>query len=79
MTSNNENLNIESTIEALSTTTAHLFAAISLLENGGRKAASSNKIFLVMLDDYRKAAEVGRKALIKAKGLSFHGHQGHTK
>lgn len=54
---------IEALEEALSGTTASLVAAISLLERGEKKAAPSNTMFAVMLDDYRKAVEVARKAL----------------
>lgn len=49
--------------EALRTTTAHLAAAISLLERGGKKAAPSDKIFRMMLADYKKALAAGREAL----------------
>lgn len=39
---------------------ASLVAAVSLLENGGKKAAASDKMFDQMLADYRKAIEAGR-------------------
>ena len=43
-----------------------LAAAISLLERGGKaakKAAPSNTMFDMMLDDYRKSLDAARKAL----------------
>lgn len=46
---------------------ASLAAAISLLERGGKKAAPSNKMFEVMLDDYRKSLERVRAALEERK------------
>lgn len=51
--------------EALMSTVAHLAAAISLLERTteSKKAAPSNKMFDVMLSDYRKALVVGRDAI----------------
>lgn len=42
---------------------AHLAAAISLLENSPKTGASSDKMFDIMLADYRKALKLGRKAL----------------
>lgn len=42
---------------------ASLAATISLLENGGKKAAPSDKMFAVMLDDYRKSLEEYRAAM----------------
>ena len=48
------------TLEALKAVTAALTAAISLLERGEQKAAPSDKMFKIMLDDYKKAAEIGR-------------------
>lgn len=42
---------------------ASLSAAIYLLENGGKKAAPSDKMFNQMLDDYRNALEEARAAL----------------
>jgi hypothetical protein len=50
---------------ALSDTTAHLVAAVSLLERGGKKAAPSNKMFEQMLDDHKNSIERGRAALEK--------------
>jgi hypothetical protein len=49
---------------ALIKTGASLAAAISLLENGGRKAAASDKMFEIMLEDYRAALSEAR-ALLK--------------
>jgi hypothetical protein len=51
---------------SLTNTAAHLAAAISLLERGGKagkKAASSDKMFDIMLDDYRTSLERARAAL----------------
>ena len=42
---------------ALINTGASLLAATSLLENGGKKAAPSDKMFKIMLSDYRAAAD----------------------
>lgn len=53
-------------LDALSSTTGALVAAIYLLEHGGKKAAPSNKMFAQMLVDYKKSAEEGRAAIIKA-------------
>lgn len=44
---------------------AALNAAISLLEAGGKKAASSDKMFEQMLCDYRAALARGLAALAK--------------
>lgn len=46
---------------------ASLAAAISLLERGGKKAAPSDKMFNMMLDDYRRALEAARKVLNESK------------
>jgi hypothetical protein len=54
---------IERLRAALLDTGASLAAAISLLERGGKKAAASDKMFIVMLDDYRKSLERARAAL----------------
>lgn len=42
---------------------ANLNAAVSLLERGGKKAAASDKMFEIMLDDYRKSIEAGRQMI----------------
>ena len=47
-------------VDAFKGVTASLSAAISLLENGGKKAAPSNKMFAIMLEDFRKALERAR-------------------
>lgn len=39
---------------------AHLVAAVSLLERGGKKAAGSDKMYLQMLKDYNASIERGR-------------------
>ena len=49
--------------EALCDAAAHLAAAISLLERGGKKGAPSDKMFAMMLDDYRKSSDRARTAL----------------
>lgn len=59
---------IDALVEAQIRTAASLAAAISLLERGGKKAAPSDKMFAVMLDDYRKALDAARAALARAKG-----------
>ncbi len=51
----------------LGNVTAHLVAAHSLLSRGGKKAAASDTIFKIMLQDYEKSFEAGRKALAKVK------------
>ena len=51
---------------ALTDNAAHLAAAISLLERGGKaakKAAASDKMFDIMLNDYHKSLERARAAL----------------
>jgi hypothetical protein len=58
--------------EALITVTANLVAARSLLAGGGRRAAASDKMFSIMLNDYEKAAGVGRAALLKHNALLTH-------
>lgn len=45
---------------------ASLTAAISLLEAGGKRAAPSNKMFDVMIEDYKKALDIGRTACFKS-------------
>lgn len=52
--------------EAFIAVMASLAAAISLLENGGRKAAPSDKMFGIMLDDYKRALNTGREAFHRA-------------
>lgn len=49
--------------EALLDATASLVAAVSLLEHGGNKAAPSDKMFKMMLADYRKSIARARAAL----------------
>lgn len=39
-----------------------LVAAVSLLERGGKKAAPSDKMFALMLSDYKAAIERGQVA-----------------
>jgi hypothetical protein len=48
---------------------ASLAAAISLLENGGRRAAPSDKMYLIMLKDYNRALDAGREAFHEARRL----------
>lgn len=50
-------------VGVLGNVTAHLVAAHSLLSRGGRKAAASDTIFKIMLQDYEKSFEAGRKWL----------------
>lgn len=54
---------IKSLEDVLLHVTAHLLAAISLLERTpkAKKAAPSDTMFNMMLDDYRKSAELGKK------------------
>lgn len=59
---------VDELVKALKNTTAHLVAAHSLLQGGGKKAAASNAMFEIMLNDYEKSIEVGRAALAKARG-----------
>jgi hypothetical protein len=42
---------------------AHLVAAVSLLERGGKKAAPSDKMYRQMLKDYHASIERGRAFL----------------
>ena len=50
-------LQAEAMREALIETAASLSAAHSLLSRGGKRAAPSNKMFAVMLEDYRKSLD----------------------
>jgi len=52
---------------ALKDATAHLVAAVSLLERGGKKATPSNKMFEQMLDDHKNSIERGRAAYLGEK------------
>jgi hypothetical protein len=54
-------------VGALGDVTAHLVAAHSLLSRGGKKAAASDTVFKIMLQDYEKSFEAGRKALAKVR------------
>ena len=54
---------IEKLETALLPAAASLAAAISLLERSGKKAAASDKMFDIMLSDYRRALETVRAAL----------------
>jgi len=54
-------------VGVLGSVTAHLIAAHSLLSSGGKKAAASDTIFKIMLQDYEKSFEAGRKALAKVR------------
>ena len=54
-------------VGVLGNVTAHLVAAHSLLSRGGKKAAASDTIFKIMLQDYEKSFEAGRKALAKVR------------
>ena len=56
---------VDELVEALKNTTAHLIAAHNLLQHGGKKAAASNTMLEIMLNDYEKSIEVGRAALAK--------------
>ncbi len=48
---------------------AHLVAAVSLLEAGGKKAAMSDKAFRIMLKDYKASVERGRAFIKKERGI----------
>lgn len=54
-------------VGVLGNVTAHLIAAHSLLSSGGKKAVASDTIFKIMLQDYEKSFEAGRKALAKVR------------
>ena len=54
-------------VGVLGDVTAHLVAAHSLLSSGGKKAAASDTTFKIMLQDYEKSFEAGRKALAKVR------------
>ena len=56
-------------VGVLGNVTAHLVAAHSLLSRGGKKAAASDTIFKIMLQDYEKSFEAGRKALAKVRKI----------
>jgi len=48
---------LEEAAKVLRRATVSLVAAVSLLEQGGKQAAPSNKMFSQMLRDYKKAIE----------------------
>lgn len=54
--------------EALIRVTASLAAAVSLLERSPKTAAPSDRMFDLMLDDYRKSVELGRATLAAKAG-----------
>ncbi len=56
-------------VGVLGNVTTHLVAAHSLLSRGGKKAAASDTIFKIMLQDYEKSFEAGRKTLAKLRNL----------
>lgn len=58
---------IERLREALIDVAASLSAAHSLLKRGGKKAAPSNKMFEIMLDDYEKSLNRAVRALGEKK------------
>lgn len=61
------NAEIAELVGVLGSVTAHLVAAHSLLSRGGKKAAASDTVFKIMLQDYEKSFEAGRKALAKVR------------
>lgn len=61
-------------LKACKKVTVNLMAAISLLENSTKTAAPSDKMFDIMLNDYRRAVEIGRAAVGYTKGAD----DGHT-
>ena len=54
-------------VEALLDVLAHLVAAHSLLQRGGKKAAPSDTMFTQMLKDYEKSINNAREILAKHK------------
>jgi len=54
---------IEKLCDVLIDTASSLAAAISLLENGGKKAAPSDCMFKIMLNDYNKSLTRARQEL----------------
>lgn len=55
--------------EGLRDVLAHLVAAVSVLEHGGKRGVASDKMFKVMLSDYHKSIERGRAiAAARAEG-----------
>lgn len=64
-----EDAEIAELVGVLGNVTTHLVAAHSLLSRGGKKAAASDTIFKIMLQDYEKSFEAGRKALAKLRNL----------
>ena len=53
----------ERALEAFEDVLASLVASVSLLERGGKKAAASDKMFAMMLADYKKSIKRGRACL----------------
>jgi len=65
------NAQLAKAVEALIDTTSHLVAALSLLEQGGKKAAPSDKMFDQMLRDYAASINRSRAVLLDiGKGTS---------
>ena len=62
-----ERIDFAELVGVLGNVTAHLIAAHSLLSSGGKKAVASDTIFKIMLQDYEKSFEAGRKALAKVR------------
>ena len=54
--------------EALADVLAHLVAATSLARRGGIKAAPSDTMGRMMIEDYKRAVERGQAALAKVRG-----------
>lgn len=55
------------TLEALKAVTASLAAAVSLLERSPKTAAPSDRMFDLMLSDYRDSLEFGRAVLAERR------------
>lgn len=67
---------VPSVERVLTDTAAHLAAAISLLENGGKaakKAAPSDRMFDQMVLDYKASLERARQAISAMKGETDNG------
>lgn len=69
MKSMNKAVRIDQLTEALKDTLAHLVAATSLLERGGKEGAPSDRMFNTMVDDYNKSIERARAVLNVAPSI----------
>ena len=66
-----EELNKEELEDILISLTASLSAAVSLLKRSNKKAAGSDKMFDLMIEDYEKTLSKSRAFIKKAKAKNL--------